>query len=308
MKKICSITSTSFSKNKYLINEVKKIRGIDFRFNKTGNKLNKNNLINFLKNSDYAIVGLEKINSDILKYCPKLKIISKYGVGMDNIDFKSANAHKVKIVHSKGTNKRSVAELTLALSISLFRNITSNSEDLKNGIWKINIGSEISGKTIGIIGLGNVGTDLVRLLKPFKCKILVNDIINIKKKCKKLKLKFSTKKEIFKVADLITIHTPLTNLTKNLVNKSHLKLMKKSSFIINTSRGGIVNEQDLYNYLQNKKIMGAALDVYQNEPCYKKKLIRLKNIICTSHIGGSTEEAIKNMGLAAIKNLKNALN
>jgi len=308
MKKICSITSTSFSKNKYLINEVKKIRGIDFRFNKTGKKLDKNNLINFLRNSDYAIVGLEKINSDILKYCPKLKIISKYGVGMDNIDFKSANAHKVKIVYSKGTNKRSVAELTLALSISLFRNITSNSEDLKNGIWKINIGSEISGKTIGIIGLGNVGTDLVRLLKPFKCKILVNDIINIKKKCKKLKLKFSTKKEIFKVADLITIHTPLTNLTKNLVNKSHLKLMKKSSFIINTSRGGIVNEQDLYNYLQNKKIMGAALDVYQNEPCYKKKLIRLKNIICTSHIGGSTEEAIKNMGLAAIKNLKNALN
>jgi D-3-phosphoglycerate dehydrogenase len=308
MKKICSITSTSFSKNKYLINEVKKIRGIDFRFNKTGKKLDKNNLINFLRNSDYAIVGLEEINSDILKYCQKLKIISKYGVGIDNIDFKSANAYKVKVVYSKGTNKRSVAELTLALAICLFRNIASNSEDLKNGIWKINIGSEISGKTIGIIGLGNVGSDLVRLLKPFKCKILVNDIINIKKKCKKLRLKFSTKKEIFKVADLITIHTPLTNLTKNLVNKSHLKLMKKNSFIINTSRGGIVNEQDLYNYLQNKKIMGAALDVYQKEPCYKKKLLRLKNIICTSHIGGSTKESIKSMGLAAIKNLKNAIN
>lgn len=308
MKKICSITSTSFSKNKYLINEVKKIRGIDFRFNKTGKKLDKNNLINFLRNSDYAIVGLEKINSDILKYCPKLKIISKYGVGIDNIDFKSADAHKVKIVYSKGTNKRSVAELTLALSISLFRNIKNNCENLKNGIWKINIGTEISGKTIGIIGLGNVGTDLVRLLKPFKCKILVNDIVNIKKKCKKFKLKFSTKKKIFKVSDLITIHTPLTNLTKNLVDKSYLKLMKKSSFLINTSRGGIVNEQDLYNYLKNKKILGAALDVYQNEPYYKKKLLRLKNIICTPHIGGSTAKSIKNMGLAAIKNLKNSIN
>jgi D-3-phosphoglycerate dehydrogenase len=308
MKKICSVTSTSFSKNKYLINEVKKIKGINFRFNKTGKKLDKNNLINFLRNSDYAIVGLEKINAGILKNCTKLKIISKYGVGIDNIDFKSANEYKVKIVYSKGTNKRSVAELTLALSISLFRNIASNCEDLKNGVWKINIGSEISGKTIGIIGLGNVGLELVKLLKPFKCKILVNDIINIKKKCTKYKLKLSSKKEIFKTADLITIHTPLTNLTKNLINKSKLKLMKKSSFIINTSRGDIVNEQDLYNSLQKNQIKGAALDVYQTEPCYKKKLLRLKNIICTSHIGGSTEESIKNMGLAAIKNLKDSIN
>lgn len=308
MKKICSITSTSFSKNKYLIKEIKKIKDIHCIFNRTGKKLEKSNLISFLKNSDYAIIGLEKIDSSILKHCTKLKIISKYGVGIDNLDLKSCNAHNVKVIYSKGTNKRSVAELTLALSISLFRNIATNSEDLKNGIWKTNVGNEITGKTIGIIGLGNVGLDLVKLLKPFKCKILVNDIINIKKKCKKFKLIFSSKKEIFKTADLITIHTPLTNLTKNLVNKTYLRKMKKSSFIINTSRGSIVNEQDLYNSLRKNQIKGAALDVYQIEPCYKKKLLRLKNIICTSHIGGSTEESVKSMGLAAIKNLKDSIN
>ena len=259
--------------------------------------------MNFLKKCNYAIIGLDQIKKDLLIQCKKLKGISKYGVGTDNIDFDACKELKIKVKYSKGVNKRSVSEEVLSLMISLIRNLFVSCNHLKNSKWIVNGGTELSGKTIGIIGVGNVGKDLISLLKPFKCKILVNDIINQKKYYDKNKLIKSSKKNIFIKSDIITIHTPLSNNTFKMINYKSLKLMKKTSFLINTSRGKIIDQKDLKSFLIRGKIAGAALDVYEEEPPKDKNFLKLPNLICMPHIGGSSKEAINNMGLAAINNL-----
>ena len=297
------ITSVSFSKNLKLINKLKSKTNYKIIINNKGRKFKKFELLNFLKKCNYAIIGLDKIEKDLLIQCKKLKGISKYGVGTDNIDFDACKKLKIKVKYSKGVNKRSVSEEVLSLMISLIRNLFVSCNHLKNSKWIVNGGTELSGKTIGIIGVGNVGKDLISLLKPFKCKILVNDIINQKKYYDKNKLIKSSKKNIFIKSDIITIHTPLSNNTFKMINYKSLKLMKKTSFLINTSRGKIIDQKDLKSFLIRGKIAGAALDVYEEEPPKDKNFLKLPNLICMPHIGGSSKEAINNMGLAAINNL-----
>tara|TARA_B100000575_G_C23060352_1_gene610428 strand:+ start:172 stop:1113 length:942 start_codon:yes stop_codon:yes gene_type:complete len=297
------ITSVSFSKNLKLINKLKSKTNYKIIINNKGRKFKKLELLNFLKKCNYAIIGLDKIEKNLLVQCKKLKGISKYGVGTDNIDFDACKKLKIRVKYSKGVNKRSVSEEVLSLMISLIRNLFVSCNHLKNSKWIVNGGTELSGKTIGIIGVGNVGKDLISLLKPFKCKILVNDIINQKKYYDKNKLIKSSKKNIFIKSDIITIHTPLSNNTFKMINYKSLKLMKKTSFLINTSRGKIIDQKDLKSFLVSGKIAGAALDVYEEEPPKDKNFLKLPNLICMPHIGGSSKEAINNMGLAAINNL-----
>jgi D-3-phosphoglycerate dehydrogenase len=172
---------------------------------------------------------------------------------------------------------------------------------LKTGHWISKGGNDLSGKKFGIIGFGNIGKDLARLLGPFKCKIYYNDIINIKNVNKNYIKK--NKKYIFKNCDFISIHVPYNNNTKNMITKRILKQSKKDLIIINTSRGGVVNEKDILYALRNNKIKGAVLDVFSKEPFIKKSVLNIKNLIAFPHIGGASEESIKKMGLAAIANL-----
>ncbi len=301
--KTIGITSVSLSRNARLIQKLKSKTKCKVIVNNKGRKLKKFELLNFLKNCDYAIIGLDKIEKNLLLECKKLKGISKFGVGIDNIDFDACKKLKIKVKYSKGVNKRSVSEEVLSLMISLIRNLFVSGNNLKNFKWIVNGGTELSGKTIGIIGVGNVGKDLIKLLKPFKCKILVNDILNQKKYYDKNKLIKATKKNIFMKSDIITIHTPLSNKTYKMVNYERLKLMKKTSFLINTSRGKIIDQKNLKSFLIRNKIAGAALDVYEEEPPNDREFLKLPNLICMPHIGGSSREALNNMGLAAINNL-----
>tara|TARA_Y100001958_G_C21245339_1_gene574981 strand:+ start:4060 stop:5001 length:942 start_codon:yes stop_codon:yes gene_type:complete len=301
--KTIGITSVSLSRNSRLIQKLKSKTKCKVIVNNKGRKLKKFELLNFLKNCDYAIIGLDKIEKNLLLECKKLKGISKFGVGIDNIDFDACKKLKIKVKYSKGVNKRSVSEEVLSLMISLIRNLFVSGNNLKNFKWIVNGGTELSGKTIGIIGVGNVGKDLIKLLKPFKCKILVNDILNQKKYYDKNKLIKATKKNIFMKSDIITIHTPLSNKTYKMVNYERLKLMKKTSFLINTSRGKIIDQKNLKSFLIRNKIAGAALDVYEEEPPNDREFLKLPNLICMPHIGGSSREALNNMGLAAINNL-----
>ena len=301
------VTTNAFSKNKILRRKLLSCFP-NSKFNETGTRLKGDKLIKFLSDADGVIIGLENISSELLLKLPDLKIISKYGVGLDNIDFDACKIYNVEVGWSPGVNKLSVAEMTLGFMINLSRNLQLTSNQLKNGLWNKSGGLQLSGKTIGIIGLGQIGKELVRLLKPFNCQILSYDIVDQIEFCNKENVVITSLKELLKKSDIVTIHTPLTSVTKGLVNKSFLSSMKKSSFLINTARGPIIVFEDLKYALSNSIISGAAIDVYDDEPPKDKELLSLENLICTPHIGGNSFEAVISMGQSAINHLKTFFN
>jgi phosphoglycerate dehydrogenase-like enzyme len=302
---IIGITTVAFSKNAFLVNKVKNLGFKKVYTNEELKRFTKDELIKFLSKCDIAIVGLDKIDEEILSHTPKLKALSKYGVGLDNIDFNACKKYNIEVLHTQGVNKRSVSELTLGCILSLLRNIYISSNLLKNNIWEKNGGVQLSNKTMGIIGVGNIGKDLIQLLKPFNCKILVNDIINQDKYYKDNNVIESSKEEIFRDADIITIHTPLNESTKYLIDKKSLNLMKSNAIVINTARGGIINQKDLKWALKNNLIAGAAIDAYEIEPPDDLEFLSLPNLINTPHIGGNAMEAVEAMGESAIENILN---
>jgi phosphoglycerate dehydrogenase-like enzyme len=297
------VTTVAFSKNKALITQLKNMGFKNVIINDDGKRFTKNELISILSKCDVAIVGLDKIDKSILSQTPKLKVISKYGVGLDNINFDDCKKHGVNVLYSQGINKRSVSEMTLGFILGLARNLIVTSNLLKNGTWKKDGGILLSGKTVGIIGVGNIGKDLISLLKPFNCEILVNDIVEQKTFYIENNLTEVSKEFIFKNADFITVHVPFNGTTKNIINKKSLSTMKSSSFVINTARAGIVNQEDLKWALQNKIIAGAAIDVYDKEPPKDNDILLLPNLINTPHIGGNAKEAVEAMGVSAIDNI-----
>lgn len=301
------VSTVAFSKELVLRSELLQYFP-DAEFNEAGIRFSKDELISFLKDADAAIIGLDKINQETLNYLPNLKIICKYGVGLDNIDIEACSINGVKVFWTAGVNKTSVAEMTLGFMLSLCRNLFLTSNQLKQGKWNKNGGIQLSSKTVGIIGVGNIGKEVIKLLKPFKCNILVNDIVDQKAYYKSVGVTEIDKISIFQKSDILTIHTPATELTKGLVNLEVLKLMKPTAFVINTARGEIINYSDLKKALLESYISGAAIDVYESEPPEDMGLIKLPNLICTPHIGGNAKEAVMAMGRSSINHLINEKN
>ena len=300
---IITATSPSFSQNKILKDEIYKYFP-SAKLNLVGKRFDKNELIEYIKDADAIIVGLEPIDDEVLSKCPNLKIISKYGVGLNNIDLEACKKRGISIGWSGGVNKLSVAEMALGFMLMFARNLYMTSNELKSGTWNKSGGFQLSGKTIGIIGVGYTGQEVVRLLQPFNCKILVNDIVNQDKYYKENNLIETSKEDIYKKSDILTIHTPHNSETDNLIGMEALEAMKNSAYVLNTARGGIINEKDLKYALQNNIIAGAAIDAYAEEPPIDKEFLSLPNLICTPHIGGNAKEAVEAMGKSAINHLK----
>lgn len=277
------------------------------RFNDAGEKLSGSSLISFLHDCDGAIVALEKVDSSILAELPHLNVISKYGVGLDNIDIDALSEHHVELGWSGGVNRRSVSELTLGMMLALIRKIYQHHDVLRNHVWKNLQGAQLSEKTVGIIGCGYIGQDLVKLLKPFNCNIIINDILDKSELCSEQSIKQTSKEEVFEQADVLSLHVPLTSETHQLINADVLKKMKPQSILINTSRGNVVDEEALHHSLKHGEIAGAALDVFANEPLGPSPLLSLENFIATPHIGGSSQEGVLAMGRSAITHLKKLL-
>lgn len=296
-------TSPSFSKNKILQKEIYTYFP-DAKLNLNGTVFNQNELIDYIKEADAIIVGLEPINTEVLDACKNLKIISKYGVGLNNIDLDGCKKRGVKIGWTGGVNKLSVAEMTLGYMLMLSRNLYLTSNQLKQGIWNKTGGFQLSGKTVGIIGVGHIGKEVIRLLQPFGCKILVNDIIEQTEYYKANNLTEATKEELYKNSDFITLHVPFDETTQNLITSESMTLMKPSAYLLNSARGGLINEDDLKIALQKGTIAGAAIDAYTEEPPTDMELLKLPNLICTPHIGGNSREAVESMGMSAIGHLK----
>lgn len=300
-------TSTSFSRHPRL-REALLADFPDAVFNDDGRKYTKTELIDYLCDADGVVLGLEPVDDEVLAACPNLKIVSKFGVGLDNLDQVACKKRGIAVGWTGGVNKRSVAEMDLCFMLALARNLYPASMDLKSGDWIKNGGFQLSGKTVGIIGLGYTGSEIARLLKTFECRILGNDIIDKSDLCAELGIEHVEKDQLFRESDFVLMHTQLTDLTYHLINAETLGAMKSTAFIINTARGPIVNGEDLKRALIDGTIAGAALDVYEDEPPTDIEFLRLPNLFCTPHIGGNADEAVMAMGMSAIGHLKEFYN
>ena len=277
-------------------------------YSEKNNYLSESELVDFLIGAEAAIIGRDPVTQSALDALPELKMISKYGVGLDNLDLDAIHKKGVELAVNGGTNKRSVAELTLSFMVGLCHNIFMSAERMKKGKWIRDGGQNLSGKTIGIIGCGNVGKEVIKLLKPFDCEILINDIEDRSRYCEEHDVEESSFELLIKTSDIVSMHVPLTNLTRNMIDENVLQAMKNKAFLINTSRGPIVNEFDLHRALVSGKIWGAALDVFCAEPPNNVEFLNLPNLMVTPHIGGNSVEAVEAMGKGAIDNLAKFFN
>jgi phosphoglycerate dehydrogenase-like enzyme len=272
-------------------------------FHESGERLSGAALAAFLADAQGAVIGLERIDAALLDRCPDLRIVAKYGVGLDNVDMPACEARAIALGWTGGINRRSVAELTLCLMLGLCRNVFRSSTQLRHGLWEKDGGTQLSGKTVGIVGLGCVGRDVARLLEPFHCRVLANDIGPIDQYCADHGLVPASKDAIFAEADVITLHVPATCSTRHLINRASLNRMKRGAAIINTSRGDVVDQAALKQALIDRSIAAAALDVFAPEPPDDLEFLALPNLVATAHIGGSAAEAILALGRSAIGHL-----
>lgn len=251
-------------------------------------------LISKVKEYDVIIVrSRTKITREVIEHATKAKIIARVGVGLDNIDTIEAQKYNIEVINAGEASVNAVSELVLGFMFSLSRNIPFANNATKNGKWiKKNLtGVELKGKYLGIIGLGKIGRNVARLARGLRMNLIGYDVVPIDKSfIQEVSLITTDLKTLVESSDFITCHVPLTEQTRHLINQEVLARMKNNSFLINTSRGEVIDEKALVDSLKNKKIGGAALDVYEVEPPTNKELLELDNLICTPHIGAQTKE------------------
>jgi D-3-phosphoglycerate dehydrogenase len=262
--------------------------------------------VRFLRGHDRAIVGLERVDDNILAQVPELKIISKYGVGLDAVDVEAMRRRGVRLGWTGGVNRRSVSELTLAFAIALLHRVPETSLAIRGGQWLKLVGRQLTGRTFGIIGCGFVGKDLVKLLAPFDCRVLAHDIRDYADFYRDHRVTPVQLGRLLAESDIVSLHVPLDRSTTGMIGARELAAMRKGSFLINAARGGLIDEEALADALEGGHLAGAACDVFQMEPDLNPRLVTQPTFLGTPHIGGSTEEAQLAMGRAAIEGLETA--
>lgn len=272
-------------------------------YNKFNRKLTESELIALLDEHVVGIIaGLEPYNTKVMQNAPNLKVISRCGAGIDNISEEVSNSNKIKTYSTPDAPTKSVVELTLGLTLSLLRSIHTLDNSIKNGVWNRMQGNLLSGKTFGVIGLGRIGQGVAELVTSFGAKVIYFDNkVHYNVEYESLPLT-----NLLEQADIVSIHLPYDDSTKKILSSDRLALLKKNAFVINTSRGGLLDETILYNLLKDNKIAGAALDVFEDEPYYGP-LTTLPNVILTPHIGSYTKEGRRKQEEEAINNLLKGL-
>ena len=301
-----AVLSRSFSNNEVLRAELS-ARYADVRFNDTNRTLAGDELVAHLEGRRRIIVALERIDADLLDRLPSLEVIGKYGVGLDNVDLHACAARGVLVGWTGGVNRRSVCELVIAQLINTMRHVVLSDREVRSGTFRQIIGRQLSDSTVGVIGLGHVGRELVPLLQAFGATVIGNDIRDASAFAEERGIELASKDDIYARCDAITLHVPLTPQTRNMIDARALSAMQPRTVLINTARGGIVDEAALAQALAAGTIAAAACDVFSPEPPTDQTLIQQPNFIATSHIGGSAAEAVLAMGRAAIDGLETAV-
>lgn len=260
-------------------------------------------LINILKDYDAAIVGVEKITSRILEETKNLKVIAKHGSGVDNIDIKAASRKGILVLYAPGTNSEAVADLTIGLFLSLARSIPFADRSIREGQWPRIVGFELFRKVLGIIGLGEIGKRVAKRAKGFEMRVVAYDPIQDEAFARQWEITYLSLNQLLAISDFISVHVPSIPSTRNMISEKEFNNMKKGAFLVNISRGDVIDEEALYRALKEKRIRGAALDVFKNEPPTNSPLLGLENVVLTPHMGAYTYEALKETGMLCVKGI-----
>lgn len=300
MKEKIVVTTTSFGEYDNYPIELCKKKGFEVILNPYSRKVKSEEFIQLTSGAIGIIAGTEPIKEEMLLQLHALKVISRCGAGIDNVDMNAAKRLGIKVFNTPDAPVLAVAELTIGLMYNLLRKISIMDNELRNGIWQKRMGNLLYGKKVGIKGFGRIGRKVAEFLKQAGCEIAYEDPFV---EDGALGLRCLSLEELLGWADIITIHVPVS---EKLLGEKEFKLIKKGAWLINTSRGGVLDELILYKYLKNGYLSGAAIDVFENEP-YTGPLRELYNVILTPHIGSYAKEARINMEMETVKNLLSGL-
>lgn len=297
------VTTSSFGKYDKTPLEKLCLAGFEIVMNPYGHTLSRKEASELYKEDiDGVIAGVENISGEIISKASKLKVISRCGIGLDNIDMGAARKRTIDVFNTPAPVTDAVAELALGLILSCLRNIARADNDVRDNNWKKPMGLLLTGKTLGIIGLGRAGKRLIQLAGGFNLRFLAYDIKRDNDFAKKFGVKYTDLDSLLSQADIVSVHLPLTEETKDLLDRDKLNSMKSGAFLINTSRAAVIDETALVDVLKQGKIAGAALDVFEKEP-YSGPLTGLENVVLTPHMGSYAKEARVRMEMEAVENL-----
>jgi phosphoglycerate dehydrogenase-like enzyme len=297
------VASRSFSRHPVLRAELQR-RYSQARFNDAGLSLQGDELVRFLSGCGKAIIAMERVDARLLEALPDLRVISKYGVGLDGLDLDAIEARGVALGWTGGVNRRSVAELVVAYAIALLHGVPAASDEVRRGVWKQVLGRQLSGRTVGVIGCGHVGKEVCVLMRAFQCRLLAHDIEHYGEFYREHRVEAVTLDELLLRADVVSLHVPLDRSTRQMLSRERVAQLRPGAVLINCARGGLVDEEAVADAIRDRRISGAAFDVLATEPPVSCELARMPNVIVSPHIGGSTEEAVLAMGRAAIDGLE----
>ncbi len=256
----------------------------------------------------------DKIDARIIEAGERLKVISNYAVGYDNIDVETATRKGIYVTNTPGVLTETTADLAWAILMAIARRVVEADKYVRAGKWvhawgpKMMLGSDVHGKTLGIVGLGRIGSAVARRAKGFNMRVIYYDVFRRENLEKELGLEYRPLEELLKEADYVTLHVPLTKETYHLIGERELSLMKPTAYLINTSRGAVIDQKALYKALKERRIAGAALDVFEKEPIDPNDpLLELDNVVLTPHIGSASVETRKKMAMIAAENLVSVL-
>ncbi|MBN2453539.1 MAG: phosphoglycerate dehydrogenase [Candidatus Omnitrophica bacterium] len=304
MKKIF-ISTSSFGEFDQAPIKLLRDAGFETGFNPYGRSLVKDEIVKLASDAEGLIAGTEPLGSDNLSKMRNLKVISRCGVGMDNVDLKAAKSLGVKVFNTPDAPTIAVAELTIGMILDLLRRISQMDREIRSGRWKKRMGSLLSGKSVGIIGFGRIGRKAAELLKPFNCKLGYYDIDDSASRVKNPDVKKLGLDELLKASDIVLLHVSNSG-GGYIMGENEIKKMKKGALIVNVSRGEALDEKALCGALKDGRLSGAALDVFEKEP-YEGELKGMENVILTPHIGSYAREARAGMEMEAAKNLLKGL-
>lgn len=259
--------------------------GVEYVINPLGRKFTREELFQEISSYDALIAGTEVIDKEIINHSTNLKLIARVGIGLDNVDLIAARNKGIQVCYTPDAPSPAVGELTIAMMLTMLRQVHISNEQMHEGVWHRFFGRRLSECTVGVIGAGRIGKHVLKLLSGFDVnRILVNDIDAELITEKPPKIENADKEQIYREADIITVHVPLTMETTHMISDKEIRMMKHDAILINTARGGIVDETALFYALKNKRIGGAAVDVFEKEP-YQGNLNKLANCLLTAHMG-----------------------
>ncbi len=301
------IASRSFGPNCPEAVERMKAAGCELIPSTPGRAPTEDELLQLVGDIDVLISGTEPVTAKVLAAAPRLKVIARHGVGYENIDLAAAKARNIPVAVAGGAIADSVADMAMALLLALARQIPQGDSSVRHGEWRRIVGVELRGKTLGIVGLGQIGKELCRRAKGFGLRVIAYDVYHDEQFARSWGVHYLSLDELLATADFISLHAPVTPETHHLINADSLRLLKPEAYLINTARGELIDEEALAEALQTKRLAGAASDVFIKEPPGDNPLLHLDNFIAMPHSAGQTHEGLRKMGEITVENVLRVL-